>query len=1228
MNMQNNKQNPIEEQHSIIGAIKIKDGLFIGDEYAAQDLEFVITNKVTHIINCAGQSIGNIWEQIGVMYLTFPWTQSDQQILFDEQDEILNEIVKFIDEAAEAGESTLVHSVKGQSRACCVLASYFMKKYNWALLKTLEFLNSRRPDLEIRSSFFQQLTNLSKKLQITGAGAMIQDWNEISYFPNGIVNVEELIIRNTFLNSRNAPVADIFSDEQIQLQMMRKEKKDKLTWNDIHHNRDLHVAVFPNPDTFNPIQHYRQSSLSKKPIKSCLKGSNKHSRVGSEGAMLQQNQQQQKNGMTRSMSGKQIGVFGPQLKYNKSVKTLVEDASQLGNQPSFLLNSSQQKTEISSCNNISNSNFYSNNNLSINNINQIQNAQNQQINGTSNSLLQNKNNSNYSQQLSSQSIQQYSSNTNQQSSFQQHQPLLSQQIRHLQQQIPINNQNQQINSNSLNNKSGALSGSTGILAQQYQQQQQQLNQLNSQQYSNISGSQLQTLNIGNNFSKANNSNTSGVNDNNTSVQFNLNNNENKQNLNIPNPITSSAQQIKTQGEILLRALNSANTSSKNSTTFQNSLTLNSGNNSGSKSISSSAITSPYNQKSITNALSSTLNDKKIAQTSNSAGNGSSSGNKSNKMMPPQSAQMQEKKQNLISKILEQQQPHSSSSSNTNSTTNLIRSNSLRAFDNEKDSVGNKNNLSAKNSIQTYLNPQGNNNTKQSNTTLNNNNSSNMSLLQKNNTSFGSQLGTDPQTNKSSSQNLQIQSGYRSNSLPKKLDEERSPQSNKLNYQLQANNRPSSVSNKEKQESLLQQQKNQFSYLNNEMKNSQIQQGNNLLEKPLLQNNYVRTQSAHNSDTQSNSNSNLKNTDNLYLSSQSQAKQAIGNLLQTNKSPVSNNNNNTKGYIKNERPPLKPREQNSLTSTTNNTNSTINTSLSKSFQQSNLTKYSINSNVQSQQTSTSDSNRFSSNTYNQFSTSINQSNLSSQDLQQAPSSSSLTQTISNKITSGSSGLNSETLNGNDKYSNIIPSSNKSPINSSQTMKTSLISKPPQSKPQQSFDKSLKENYNIQPYTVYQPMTNNFMETQKLKESLTIGTSNVLSKQSIGKQTPQYRSFSPDIQSNFKIDFFFSLITKQQNFQKGLQNKLDKQKQLGTSKNRIRSNSPGQALTLNQNYTNTGSSLSYNQIQPSQNVFVDQKIDYLKQSSNINAISSESDNIFTVSSGLLNSNIQSNKPRWKF
>jgi len=34
------------EEDNLVGVIKIKDGLFICDEYGAQDLEFIISNKV------------------------------------------------------------------------------------------------------------------------------------------------------------------------------------------------------------------------------------------------------------------------------------------------------------------------------------------------------------------------------------------------------------------------------------------------------------------------------------------------------------------------------------------------------------------------------------------------------------------------------------------------------------------------------------------------------------------------------------------------------------------------------------------------------------------------------------------------------------------------------------------------------------------------------------------------------------------------------------------------------------------------------------------------------------------------------------------------------------------------------------------------------------------------------------------------------------------------------
>jgi hypothetical protein len=40
-----------------------------------------------------------------------------------------------------------------------------MRKYQWSLLKSLEFLNSRRPDLEIRATFINQLSAYEARIQ-------------------------------------------------------------------------------------------------------------------------------------------------------------------------------------------------------------------------------------------------------------------------------------------------------------------------------------------------------------------------------------------------------------------------------------------------------------------------------------------------------------------------------------------------------------------------------------------------------------------------------------------------------------------------------------------------------------------------------------------------------------------------------------------------------------------------------------------------------------------------------------------------------------------------------------------------------------------------------------------------------------------------------------------------------------------------------------------------------
>ncbi|EGR28590.1 hypothetical protein IMG5_172640 [Ichthyophthirius multifiliis] len=235
------KKLQMEEVQYIIGAIKIKDGLFIGDQESISDLEFILSNKVTHIINTSGKQIPNTWENIGIQYLTLFWKESDKQvnnyikkiqqkkILFDSNQKTARQILEFIEKANKQGDSCLVHSVRGQSRACCALTVYFMLKYKWTLFKTLDYLNSRRPDLEIRATFFHQLQEFEAQIIQSGLGKFSGNWNQeelIEHFENEEDYKDAILLRNTYLNSKNINLTNNFNlYNAVQNQKQKKIKK-------------------------------------------------------------------------------------------------------------------------------------------------------------------------------------------------------------------------------------------------------------------------------------------------------------------------------------------------------------------------------------------------------------------------------------------------------------------------------------------------------------------------------------------------------------------------------------------------------------------------------------------------------------------------------------------------------------------------------------------------------------------------------------------------------------------------------------------------------------------------------------------------------------------------------------------------------------------------------------------------------------------------------------------
>ena len=180
----------------VINISKIKDGFFVGDKLAAISIDVIIQFKITHFINATGNQIMNQWESVGITYLTLNWSENERQILFDGKDEIAERIVQFIDNSFIEGEGLLAHSFKGQNRVCLVVLIYLMKKYKWSLNKSMDYLKSKKNDVDIVPYFYIQLVKFEERLKKRG------ELNNDIPWPSTYLlkDKEEKLICNTYMN--------------------------------------------------------------------------------------------------------------------------------------------------------------------------------------------------------------------------------------------------------------------------------------------------------------------------------------------------------------------------------------------------------------------------------------------------------------------------------------------------------------------------------------------------------------------------------------------------------------------------------------------------------------------------------------------------------------------------------------------------------------------------------------------------------------------------------------------------------------------------------------------------------------------------------------------------------------------------------------------------------------------------------------------------------------------
>ena len=265
----------------IINISKIKDSFFIGDKIAGTNLDVLIQFKISHIINASGNQVLNYFESIGIQYYTLYWSENPNQILFDSKDEIVDKILSFIKESFNKGEGLLIHSVKGKDRCCIVVIIYLMKKYYWSVNKCIDFLKSKKEDIEIEPYFLEQLLSYEMRLsKITNIKTT--NWTEVTFKEN-----DENLLRNTYVNGlpvmqlNTIGINQIINDNKINGEekgnLVKKNNK-RINWAE---NDKLVNFNFEKELLFQEEIKTIECHMNSKPLKSSIKNNIKNNNTSS-----------------------------------------------------------------------------------------------------------------------------------------------------------------------------------------------------------------------------------------------------------------------------------------------------------------------------------------------------------------------------------------------------------------------------------------------------------------------------------------------------------------------------------------------------------------------------------------------------------------------------------------------------------------------------------------------------------------------------------------------------------------------------------------------------------------------------------------------------------------------------------------------------------------------------------------------------------------------------------
>lgn len=157
----------VDSSSSIVGLdedrdfpVEILPDLFLGNAANSEDLEWLKSHQIEHILNVTLDLPNTFEEQGSIKYMKIPITDQIGQNVAG----YFPQAIEFIDKGREQKKGVLVHCLAGISRSVTVMLAYLMSHKQLSLNEAYNMVLKRKSNIDPNFHFMQQLHSYEKQL--------------------------------------------------------------------------------------------------------------------------------------------------------------------------------------------------------------------------------------------------------------------------------------------------------------------------------------------------------------------------------------------------------------------------------------------------------------------------------------------------------------------------------------------------------------------------------------------------------------------------------------------------------------------------------------------------------------------------------------------------------------------------------------------------------------------------------------------------------------------------------------------------------------------------------------------------------------------------------------------------------------------------------------------------------------------------------------------------------